>query len=1071
MTGASRNTFNKTISGSAVFYNRITHCMTISTTGIVYIREEIHIVRMILSLKKSQNLSFRFLFYQLITAVLILVSQSGYAQSGDPVPLLLKKSVSKQNISLLQKSAAQNGEQTFHILAIRAEFQADDSQFTTGDGTFDYSVETEAVVDPPPHDRVYFLDQLEALKRYYNRVSNGMASIKYDLYPAGDREAYTLPNLMEYYNPNTTDDELNQRLGELVRDAVERADADPLIDFSLYNAVIIFHAGVGADFAFNSEEFDPTPFDIPSAFLNLNDLRSSVGNDQNGYLGIQVDGGAVHVTNAIILPETESKQGIELGLNGIAAHQFGHYFGLPPLFNTVNGRTGIGKWGVMDIGFGNLDGVVPPEPSAWSKVFLGWETPVVVTQGSELTVVPPEAVSGTKIYKVPISPTEYFLIENRQQDFAGDNLKVVRGASGVILEVDDYDIDVPGSGILIWHIDERIIAAGLSSNSVNNDPDIHGIDLEEADGSQDIGESFSGILPGFATPANGIPTDAFFEGNNTVFTPVSVPASLSNDRANSQISITGISESGNMMTFSVVRDRYVDGFPLYLGGDFTNMVPIWTNPLSADSVKLIIPSKDGKIFALNGSNQPFVDNGSTAIKTDSYSNEEIVPIPLFIDVGESLAGAPAFAGNESGPENLRNKLVVVTEKPELQVYSLQTESGGQFGNREAQWDLQTALSVPVMLSRWIVVGGIGGVTFYDAGGVPVNSYSTGNIVIGLTATGASSRTPDIFVITSLGLYFSFFGTQFEQGGNLGVDQPYSPLLTDLDSDGLDELTAVTPDGTMVTIRGESESFNLQSSVSGDPATGDVNGDGFRNIVIFDDNAIRAYSHNGTLLPGFPMAISSFGLSGSISTELILGDVNGDGKQNILFGTTAGSIVAIDDNSSIVPGFPLPLGSSAAGSLTLQKSTLEDRMELAALDSDGYLYLWNLTTYSDKDIAWSTLGGNNERLRHNIEPLTTIVASPSTLLMPKERVFNWPNPNEDNWTNIRYFLNHPADVRVKIFTQIGELVANMTGPGTPQVDNEITWNLTGINSGVYFAEVSASGNGLHETKVIKIAVIK
>ena len=385
--------------------------MTISTTGTLHIREEVHIVGMIPSLKRSQILSLRFSFYQLITAVFILASQSGYAQSGDPTPLLLKKSVSKQNISLLQKSAAQNSEQTFRILAIRAEFQTDDSQFTTGDGTFDYSADTEAVVDPPPHDRIYFLDQLEALKRYYNRVSNSMASITYDLYPAGDREAYTLPNLMEYYNPNSTDDELNQRLGELVRDAVERADADPLVDFSLYNAVIIFHAGVGADFAFNSEEFDPTPFDIPSAFLNLNDLRSSVGNDQAGYLGIQVDGGAVHVTSAIILPETESKQGIELGLNGIAAHQFGHYFGLPPLFNTVNGRTGIGKWGVMDIGFGNLDGVVPPEPSAWSKVFLGWETPVVVMQGTGLTAVPPEAVSGTKIYKVPISPQNIFSLK------------------------------------------------------------------------------------------------------------------------------------------------------------------------------------------------------------------------------------------------------------------------------------------------------------------------------------------------------------------------------------------------------------------------------------------------------------------------------------------------------------------------------------------------------------------------------------------------------------------------------------------------------------------------------------
>ena len=611
----------------------------------------------------------------------------------------------------------------------------------------------------------------------------------------------------------------------------------------------------------------------------------------------------------------------------------------------------------------------------------------------------------------------------------------------------------------------------MSNNSVNNDPDKKGIDLEEADGSQDIGEPFPGILPGFATPANGIPTDAFFEGNNTEFSPESAPGSLSNDRANSQISITDISESGNMMTFSVARDRYVDGFPLYLGGDFTEMVPIWTNPLSIDSVKLIIPSKDGIIFALNGSNQPFVENGSTTIKTDSYGNEEIVPIPLFIDVGESLAGAPAFAGTESGPVNLRNKLVVATEKPDLQVYSLQAESGGQFGNREAQWDLQTALSVPVMLSQWIVAGGNGDITFYDAEGVPINLFSTSDIVTGLTSTGANSGTPDIFAVTSLGVYFSFSDTQFEQSGSLGVDQPFSPFFTDLDSDGLDELTAVAPDGVMVTISEESESFNLQSSVSGDPVTGDVNGDGFRNIVIFNDNTIRAYSYNGTLLPGFPMAISSFGLSGSISTELILGDVNGDGKQNVLFGTTAGSVVAIDDNSSIIPGFPLPLGSSAAGTLTLQKSALEDRMELAALDSDGYLYIWDLTTYSDKDIAWSTLGGNNARLRHNNEPLATVVAPPSTLLMPQERVFNWPNPNEDNWTNIRYFLNHSADVRVKIFTQIGELVANLTGPGTPQVDNEITWDLTGINSGVYFAEVSASGNGLHETKVIKIAVIK
>ena len=117
-----------------------------------------------------------------------------------------------------------------------------------------------------------------------------------------------------------------------------------------------------------------------------------------------------------------------------------------------------------------------------------------------------------KIYKIPITPTEYFLIENRQQDFAGDGLHLTKGASGVVLEADDYDVDIPGSGLLIWHIDERIIAAGLRNYCVNADPYMRGVDLEEADGSQDIGESFPGLLPGVLSPENGLEWDAFYAG-------------------------------------------------------------------------------------------------------------------------------------------------------------------------------------------------------------------------------------------------------------------------------------------------------------------------------------------------------------------------------------------------------------------------------------------------------------------------------------------------------------------------------------------------------------------------------
>ena len=54
---------------------------------------------------------------------------------------------------------------------------------------------------------------------------------------------------------------------------------------------------------------------------------------------------------------------------------------------------------------------------------------------------------------------------------------------------------MPGEGLLIWHIDEEVMSSKWDSNTVNNDEEHKGMDLEEADGAQDIG--FQSILPGY----------------------------------------------------------------------------------------------------------------------------------------------------------------------------------------------------------------------------------------------------------------------------------------------------------------------------------------------------------------------------------------------------------------------------------------------------------------------------------------------------------------------------------------------------------------------------------------------
>jgi hypothetical protein len=75
--------------------------------------------------------------------------------------------------------------------------------------------------------------------------------------------------------------------------------------------------------------------------------------------------------------------------------------------------------------------------------------------------------------------------------------------------------DTDGSGILIWHIDENIIAQNFTTNfeknRVNANARHKGIDLEEADGYQHLDTPVMNIYKW------GSPNDSFRQGNNDYF--------------------------------------------------------------------------------------------------------------------------------------------------------------------------------------------------------------------------------------------------------------------------------------------------------------------------------------------------------------------------------------------------------------------------------------------------------------------------------------------------------------------------------------------------------------------------
>ncbi len=162
------------------------------------------------------------------------------------------------------------------------------------------------------------------------------------------------------------------------------------------------------------------------------------------------------------------------------------------------------------------------------------------------------------------------------RDTSGFNAFDITALSGNVIDVEDFDWSLPGGvdndgtfydgGILIWHIDDGVIARNRSTNTINADPKRRGVDVEEADGSQDIGQEF-GFLSAGSGSETGTALDFWYKGNNSpvnknAFTATSFPSTESNDGAVSHVSMSDFSVRGTRMTVTVtVGDNTVKPLP------------------------------------------------------------------------------------------------------------------------------------------------------------------------------------------------------------------------------------------------------------------------------------------------------------------------------------------------------------------------------------------------------------------------------------------------------------------------------------------------------------------------------
>ena len=982
------------------------------------------------------------------------------------------------------KSVSLSSNDTIKILGIMVNFQEDKDGSTSGNGKFgtiytsDYG---STILDPLPHGKAYFEAHLEFVKNYFNKVSGGKTTIEYFILP----DTVSVSKTMRNYSPDPNSDDFTS-IANFSKEVWGLAQANyPGFDFSSYDLFTIFHAGIGRDVSLPGSLGNER--DLPSVFLSDKALKNTL----NDFSGLPVNRNGEY--NSLIIPETESRESetltgtalYQISINGLLAASVGSYLGLPDLFNTETGVSAIGRFGLMDgQAIFAYNGTFPPEPSAWEKIYLGWEEPVTVQPGNyniNLVTKNAAAVGDTVILKVPINSSEYFLVENRIRDANSDGAKVtyvlngiartktfskdttgflsydVDSLRGVITDVDEYDWALPstvsvdngsyypkpGGGIVIWHIDENVINSNIADNKINVDKNNRGVDVEEADGVQDIGESFHDIF-GDLIIGEGYAEDFWYAGNpaqlyENKFSKDTRPNTNTNSGANSLITFSNFSTKSNKMSFRV---SYGDSLikPIVTTQiNNANGIKGFTNSSTDSDLSFDIVS-DSALYKIDQTREKLIDNNFSAFKSASFNfNNNIYSAGT---IGNKLnvfsfTSVEMVTSQLSGEEKITTA-PVIKEDQQGNIEILVGTSDGRvlfYSFQDAPLEIQLSDSVQIASSS-------------------IRKISSSDITLAISDS-SFYLYPEIIETPKISNY------QNNLDNNIAAEIKDAVLYFNT--------PVILYSGNLFGIRHTNGTFSTFSISSDNEinsfSMADLKNDGENYILFADGNNLEALNLQGASADNFPFTDPDrIGFTGTP----VAADFEGDGKSEVIASTKDGRIFAIDGGTGkVVNGFPISTGAQLATTPVL--FNYQGKASFAAIDVQNNFYAWNIGAIDGK-MFWSEENGNN--YNSSFVDKADNSANLTNQFFPANRVYNYPNPVYDNTTYIRYYVSEDSKINIKIFDLAGGFVAELNDNAIGGLDNETQWNVNNIQSGVYLARVEATGSsGKTESNIIKIAIIK